>query len=106
MEALPAPLVVVEADDRLARCNPAATRLLPVLSTCLVGQDCRAALPAQIVDALASARRNDKPLWYTEIHHDEAHYRVTGTRLPPGPTGSRWILLFQPQDAPGSVYPT
>jgi CheY-like chemotaxis protein len=101
IEALPAPLVVVEADDRLVRCNLAATRLLPGLSTCRVGQDSRAALPVQVVEALTDARRNEKPLWHTEIHQNEVRYRISGTRLPSGPMGSRWILLFQPLDPPG-----
>jgi PAS domain-containing protein len=98
LEELPAPLVVVDADDRLVRCNPAATRLFPALQTCLIGQDCRVALPAQIVDALANARRSDKPLWHTEIRHEETRYRVSGTRLPPGPAGSKWALFLQPLD--------
>lgn len=105
LEELPAPLVVVDAHDGLARCNLAATRLFPDLQTCLVGQDCRAALPAQLVDALTDARRNDNTLWQIEIRQAEARYRVSGTRLPPGPAGSRWILLFQPLDLPGGAYP-
>jgi CheY-like chemotaxis protein len=103
IEELPAPLIVVDAGGRLARCNLAATRLFPDLQTGFVGQDCLAALPAQMVNALADARRNDKSIWSTEIRQGDTRYRVTGTRLPPGPAGSRWILLLQPLDLPGDA---
>jgi CheY-like chemotaxis protein len=105
LEGLPAPLIVVDADDRLVRCNLAAIRLFPGLRTRLVGQDSRAALPAQMVEALANARHCEKPFWYTEIRQGDTRYQVTGTRLPPGPAGSRWILLLQPLNLPGSAYP-
>jgi CheY-like chemotaxis protein len=104
LEELPTPLVVVDAGGRLVRCNPAATRLFPHLQTCLVGQNCRTALPASMVDALADGCRNDKPIWHTEICQNKTHYRVTGTRLPPGPAGSHWILLLQPMDLPGDAH--
>ena len=104
LDQLPAALLVLDAGDRLIRCNPAATDLFPALQTRLVGQESGDALPADVMDALAAARSGEKPLWYTEIHLNDLRYRVTGTRLAPGPAGSNWILLFQSLDLPSGTY--
>lgn len=104
IDQLPAPLLVIDAGDRLMRCNQAATQLFPALQTRLVGQESGEALPADVMDALTAARSSEKPLWHTEIHLNDMRYRVTGTRLAPGPTGSNWILLFQPLDLPSGTY--
>ncbi|MDJ0783505.1 MAG: response regulator [Desulfosarcinaceae bacterium] len=103
LDQLPAPLVVIDAGDRLMRCNPAAVELFPGLQTRLAGQGCSGVWPEQVTEALSAARDARKPLWHLEINLAAGRYRVTGTRLAPGPAGSHWILLFQPLDLPGDA---
>lgn len=100
LNQLPAPIVVVNASDGIVRFNNAAAELFTALQTALPGQSSHERLPTDVLDALAAARQSGQPSWYTDIRHREMRFRMNGTQLAPGPTGSNWILLFQPLDLP------
>jgi CheY-like chemotaxis protein len=100
VEQLPAPLLVVDPADRLMRFNREAVQLFPTLKTAGPGLASATVLPPALTAAQATARQEGRPLWHTELGLGGRPYRVTGTRLAPGPVGSNWILLFQPLDLP------
>jgi CheY-like chemotaxis protein len=100
VDQMPAPLLVVDAADRLLRFNRAAAHLFPALQTTLPGQDSHDALPVDVSNALMAARQSGQPLWCAMIRHNDLRYRMSGTQLAPGPAGNHWILLFQPLDLP------
>lgn len=100
LDQLSAPLLVIDAANRLLRFNRAAAQLFPPLSTTLPGQDSHDVLPVDVSDALTAARQNGQPLWYSDVRLNDVPYHMSVTQLAPGPAGSNWILLFQPLELP------
>lgn len=106
--ALPVPALILDADDRIARINPAAEGFLMSSARAVVGQPVwdRLAVDAPLEDALERARENTAPLFVNDVDvgtGDRAPLQCNLQIAPIGGQSGDMVLLISPRELAGRV---
>jgi len=106
--SLPVPTLVLDADDRITRTNPAAEGFLMASARALEGQPVwdRLAVDAPLDDALARARRDGAPLFVNDVDIGTGERAPMLCNLQIAPLAGRaghMILLISPRELAGRV---